>query len=60
MMNNDEFRKDVYERFETHKKKKAERQKNLIKYGSFALCIAIMISAVPVIRGLSLAQGKSN
>lgn len=52
MMNNEEFKNEVYERFEKYKAHKAEQRKKLLKYGSITLSALIVAVAVasPVIK----------
>ena len=60
MMNDEEFKKEVYDRFEKYKAKKAEQRKNILKYGSLMLSALIVAVAVasPIIRN-SFTVGKS-
>ena len=60
MMNDEEFKKEVYDRFEKYKAKKAEQRKNILKYGSLTLSALIVAVAVAstIIRN-SFTAGKS-
>lgn len=55
MKNNEEFKSEVYERFEKYKAKKAETRKNILKYGSITLSALIVAVAVasPTFFGIS-------
>ena len=62
MKSNEEFKSEVYERFEQYKAKKAQQRRNFIKYGSITLSAFVVAIAVaaPVFRStLSKSQSAS-
>ena len=46
MKSNEEFKSEVYERFEQYKAKKAQQRRNFIKYGSITLSAFVVAIAV--------------
>lgn len=54
MKSNEEFKNDVYERFEQYKVQKAQKRRNMLKYGSITLSALVVAVAVasPVFHGM--------
>ena len=46
MKNNEEFRKDVYERLEKYNEKKAQRKRNFVRFGSTAAAALVLAAIV--------------
>jgi len=46
MKSNEEFKNDVYERFEQYKVQKAQKRRNMLKYGSITLSALVVAVAV--------------
>ena len=63
MKNNEEFRKDVYDRFDEYKEKKAATQRKIIKFGSmgaaaFVIALAVIFPITRISIDKSAAHAK--
>ena len=55
MRNNEEFRQDVYRRFDEYKKKKEERRRGVLKYGTVAVS-ALAVAALFIWPGMGMIE----
>ena len=55
MRNNEEFRQDVYRRFDDYKKKKEERRRGVLKYGTVAVS-ALAVVALFIWPGMGMIE----
>lgn len=61
MKSNEEFKNDIYERFEEYKTEKAKKRRNIIKYGSITMSALIVAVAVasPTFFGITESTGAA-
>lgn len=61
MKSNEEFKNDIYERFEKYKTEKAKKRRNIIKYGSITMSALIVAVAVasPTFFGITESTGAA-
>ena len=61
MKNNDEFRQDVYERFDEYKEKKAARRRKMIRIGASSVAmLAVAIAVAFPITGMVIGRANSS